>query len=342
MTDIETICLKPNKPNRKPRYDSFISDQISYTIASHRSSPYYDLCSDAKFKAKERIKIFSLLEKVFGKEIRRFYDYAIVASIEIEIKRAVVLNVHALPDSQRQPIGTKMLQVFENYLIKHENIQELYLQSTINEVEFYKNLHFEKLKSRQKIPTPLIKHISYGNMCYKKKLPHNDDYNLIRKKVKSLIEDTDEYANHIVPNDSYIPHARKFITNNVTFISKVIDKYSGKVKNRIISLGIAGKKINHPNLEINNAILPDRLAKVIRTLLNDTKKLSLLPSSFIEEFAREISSQTRRNNAQSIKKTKFFTSRDPEVKKLYNNPYIELRKIYFANLSLQEKFSGDF
>ncbi|QIV96183.1 WD40 repeat protein [Allofrancisella inopinata] len=112
---------------------------------------------------------------------------------------------------------------------------------------------------------------------------------------------------------------------NRQFINVVIDEYKDKVKNRKISLGIAGKRVN-------NKILPDNLAKAIVNIQNNPDAFALLPHSFFEKFVQEIDSQVKTTNG-TIKKTKLFTSRDDEVTKLYKHGvWLELRRLWVEKL----------
>ncbi|AJC48280.1 hypothetical protein IB642_02005 [Allofrancisella guangzhouensis] len=116
---------------------------------------------------------------------------------------------------------------------------------------------------------------------------------------------------------------------NQLFIREVVSIYRNTVKNRKISFGIAGKRVN-------NEILPDNLAKVIIKVQSDTNILGLLPHKFVERFAKEIELQTiNRNNA--VKNTKLFTHRDDDITNLYSDPLTVLKDIWYNLFCLSVK-----
>ncbi|QIV95471.1 hypothetical protein EDC55_1071 [Allofrancisella inopinata] len=107
---------------------------------------------------------------------------------------------------------------------------------------------------------------------------------------------------------------------NQQLIQAVINEYGNKVRNRKISFGYAGKRVN-------NEILPDNLAIVITKIQRDANTLALSPNLFIEAFAKEIKSQTRTVN-NDVKSTKILTSRDSDVELLYLNPLFTLKTLF--------------
>ncbi|KEI34949.1 hypothetical protein FRA_44c12470 [Francisella sp. W12-1067] len=111
---------------------------------------------------------------------------------------------------------------------------------------------------------------------------------------------------------------------NQQLIQAVINKYGNKVRNRKISFGYAGKRVN-------NEILPDNLAIVITKIQRDANTLALSPNLFIKAFAKEIKSQTR-TVSNNLKNTKILTSRDIYVKLLYRSPSLILKTLFESDV----------